>query len=158
MTAGARGAFFWDPDCLGQPSAPIVQEVGAEAVAAFRAVVDPTSAGGAASPAPVTFPARLQTLAVPGLSLPLAGVIHVAQELSYPAGRPLAAGDRVSVVGWVESVRQRGRLAIVVVVNQMREVEERGEDARGAASEPPLLVESRTTVMVTLPLPEEGHP
>ncbi len=145
----ARG-FQWDPERVGERSRPIVDEVSAEVVAAFRAAVDPA---GEADPCPPTLPVRLQTLDVPGLTLPAAGVIHASQEFLFPAGRPLQVGERVQVVGWLESVRQRARLAIVVVVNQMTASGATLDDDDGDAA---LLVETRTTVMVTLP--EGGGP
>ncbi len=140
MTASG---FHWDPDRVGERSRAIVHEVTAEAVAAFRAAVDPA---GAADPSPPTLPVRLQTLEVPGLTLPSAGVIHASQEFAFPGGRALRVGEWVRVVGWLESVRQRGRLAIVVVVNHMMAARSDGEDQADAD----LLVETRTTVMVTL--------
>ncbi len=138
------GGFHWDPDRVGERSRAIVHEVTAEAVAAFRAAVDPA---GVANPSPPTLPVRLQTLEVPGLTLPSAGVIHAGQEFAFPAGRALRVGERVRVVGWLESVRQRGRLAIVVVANQMTASRNDDEDQADAD----LLVETRTTIMVTLP-------
>ena len=156
MTASG-GGFRWDPARLREPSPAVVRAVLPDEVRAFRAVVDPAAAArGVADSAPTTFPARLQTLDVPGLCLPSAGVVHAAQEVAYPAGRLLAVGERVSVVGWLESVRRRGRLAIVVVVNQMRAWrEDSAAGGAGRQDEAPLLVECRSTVMVTLP--EEVH-
>ncbi len=146
MTAGE---FRWDPQCLGQRSHPIVHQVTAPLAAAFRAAVDPGAVG---SPCPPTLPVRFQTLDVPGLTLPTAGVIHASQEFRFPAGRPLQQNEQVRVVGWLESVRQRGRLAIVVVVNHI--TASSGAAAGVDGADDLLLVETRTTVMVTLP--DEG--
>ncbi len=140
--------FQWDPERVGERSHPIVVEVSAEIVAAFRAAVDPASV---AAPSPSTLPVRMQTLDVPGLILPPAGVIHASQEFLFPAGRALEVGERVQVVGWLDSVRQRARLAIVVVVNQMTVAPGDRGDADERPDDAALLVETRTTVMVTLP-------
>lgn len=150
MTASG---FHWDPARVGERSHPILHEVTADVVAAFRAAVDPA---GVADPCPPTLPVRLQTLDVPGLTLPSAGVIHASQEFSFPAERAFRVDEWVRVVGWLESVRQRGRLAIVVVVNHMTAA---GGDGREAADHcgAALLVETRTTVMVTVPGEGDGR-
>ncbi|MDA8198823.1 MAG: hypothetical protein M0Z54_05245 [Thermaerobacter sp.] len=140
--------FQWDPERVGERSRPILHEVSAEVVAAFRAAVDPASV---ADPSPSTLAVRLQTLDVPGLTLPPAGVIHASQEFLFPAGRALKVGERVRVVGWLDSVRQRARLAIVVVVNQMTAAPRDRGDLDDRPDDTVLLVETRTTVMVTVP-------
>lgn len=137
--------FRWDPSRVGERSAPASVRVTAGAVQAFRQAV---SGHGEVGPvnhgddAPPTFPICFQRLDVPGLELPLEGLIHTDQQLLYPAGRMLRVGEVVQVVGWLESVRQRGPLSIVVVMNQI-------QAASAASGEAAVLVESRTTVMVT---------
>jgi hypothetical protein len=137
--------FQWDPNAAGQWSAPVEHVVAPTLLQAFCAAASPGSDGSAAPP---TFLGRFQSLSVPGLDLPLAGLIHTEQEFTYELSRPVRAGDRVRVVGCLEAVRERSRLAMVVVRNRMTVTGAEGADPVG-------VVETRSTVMVTL---QEGAP
>lgn len=141
-----------DPSLIGRTSPPAVHEVEKGAIRAFAAALgeenpihhDEAYARSRGYPglvAPPTFPATFRFQPIPGLELPLAGLIHGEQY--FELDRPIVAGDRVTCVSRLTDLYQRtgssGPMTFVV-----REVT--GTDSQGER-----LFLSRSTVIVREP-------
>lgn len=114
----------WDKlsEWVGRQSPPKTHTVEREQIVAFaRAVksgnpihLDPETArehGYRDVLAPPTFPVTLSPHPIDGVDLPTSGLIHGEQQFRY--GTPVVAGDRITVVNRVESVKVRRDTAFI---------------------------------------------
>ena len=123
-----------DPQLLGQHSPPKKCEVERGALRKFAQALglkDPIyysleaaqSQGYRDVVAPPTFAVTLLPWEVPGLELPLAGVLHGEQEFHWE--NPLCAKDIIYVSGWVDEVKSRanpaGKMTMITVSSEGRQ-------------------------------------
>jgi len=140
-----------DRSLIGRESEPVVHDVEKGAIRRFvEAIGDPNpiyveeeaarAAGFASLPAPPTFPAVLamNERFRHALDLGTRSLLHGEQQCEY--GRPIVAGDRITVVSRVADVQERpsasGPMDILVL-------EDEGRDAQGA-----LVFRTRATFVI----------
>ncbi len=123
---GPHAVVSYDPHHLGERSVPQVHEVEKGAIRRFAEALGETDPvyfdeneaarrGYSGLLAPPTFAATLRPRPVPGLTLPQAGLIHGEQEYVY--GKPICAGDTITVTAWLEDVRvRRGSRSLLTLV------------------------------------------
>lgn len=120
-----------DHERLGDHSVPQVYDLERGAIRKFAAALgfhDPIyfstekarEAGYPDIVAPPTFAVTLLPWNIPGLELPVAGVLHGEQEFEWD--RPLCAGQRVVVTGWVDEVKSRtgqgGQMTMITIASE----------------------------------------
>jgi hypothetical protein len=127
-----------DPSVIGATSEPETFEVERGAIRKFaEAIGDPNPAFASGEIAPPTFPTTFRCR-IPGVSLPLARVLHGGEEYVYE--RPIRAGDRITclrrVVDTYVKKGSSGTLNFLIT-------EQEGRDPDGK-----LVYRSRSTVIV----------
>jgi acyl dehydratase len=121
-----------DHETLGQRSVPRVHDIERGAVRKFSAALgfqqesiyvsadEAKKAGYRDLVAPPTFAVTLLPWELPGIELPSAGVLHGEQEFEWD--RPICAGDRVVVTGWVDEVKSRsgqsGQMTLITIASE----------------------------------------
>lgn len=127
-----------DPALIGSTSEPLTIEVERGAIRDFaQAIGDPNPSYLSGEIAPPTFPTTFR-VAIPGLNLPPARVLHGGEEYTYE--RPIRGGDRITCVRRIVDtyVKQGNSGTLNFLVS-----EQEGRDAEGN-----LVYRSRSTVIV----------
>ena len=142
--------FDYDPTRIGERSAPRSHEIEKGAIRRFAEALgeknsiyfdekEARAAGFPGLPAPPTFPFTLPPHPIPGVRLPQAGIIHGEQEFIY--GRPICAGDIITVSAWLDNVKVRqGHLGSMTILTIMR---------NGLHQNGDIAFQSRSIVIVT---------
>lgn len=120
-----------DNERLGQHSEARIQEVERGAIrkfavalglqdAVYHSVEAARAAGYRDLLAPPTFAVTLLPWTIPGVELPLAGVLHGEQEFEWL--QPICAGDKIEVTGWVDEIKSRsgqsGQMTLITVASE----------------------------------------
>lgn len=121
-----------DQRLIGERSQPVFREVERGSIRRFAQALGLTDAkyrdveaaqalGYRDIVAPPTYAVTLLPWEIPGLQVPSAGVLHGEQSFEWEDS--ICAGDRLSVTGWVDTIKSRGALHIITIasegINQM---------------------------------------
>jgi hypothetical protein len=101
----------------GKVYADVPFTVDPERVAAFRAVFDEVKGVPATFATAAEFTVIPEIVADPELGLDFSRVLHGSQE--YAFGRPLSEGERLTIRSRIESIREMGGNAFLVLATEL---------------------------------------